>query len=31
MVGHASLQTTMIYTHILKNTDPDGSSPLDDL
>jgi len=31
LLGHVNLQTTMIYTHVLQNTDPSGSSPLDDL
>ena len=31
LLGHVNVQTAMIYTHVLKNTDPDGSSPSDEL
>jgi integron integrase len=31
LLGHRSLETTMIYTHVIKSIAPDVSSPLDDL
>ena len=31
LLGHKSVETTMIYTHVMQSMAPDVRSPLDDL
>jgi len=31
LLGHKNVQTTMVYTHVVQKTGPDGCSPLDTL
>jgi site-specific recombinase XerD len=31
LLGHKSVETTMIYTHVMQTIAPDLRSPLDDL
>jgi site-specific recombinase XerD len=31
LLGHKSVETTMVYTHVVRTIEPDLRSPLDDL